>query len=98
MLSKQKLILSKDVPILINLERPANETASFRGEFLQQAQGEVNQCPFGVVGISQLRVKGAKDHYRSSEIMEFLYKIDNSNCTCRVKSVDFKLIRILKFR
>jgi hypothetical protein len=57
----------------------------------------VNQSPNGV-GISALRIKGAKDHFRSGEIMQMLYKIDNSRCNLRVKGIDFKLVRILKLR
>lgn len=39
-----------------------------------------------------------RDHFKSNELINFLYKIDNAHNKNQVKYVFVKLNRILKFR
>jgi len=41
-------------------------------------RSEVTTCPFGVMGVSQVMIKGPKDNFGSGDLIPLLYKIDNS--------------------
>ena len=71
---------------------------SIKLHFLQQGRSEVI-CPIvGSLGVSQIRVKAFRDFYRFSEVVQLLYKIDNSMSKAIVAYVEVKLIRLTKVR
>ena len=71
---------------------------ALKKEFICQGKSEVKCVPYGSMGCSQIRVKGMRDHFKSNELINFLYKIDNLNNKNQVKYVLVKIIRTLKFR
>lgn len=97
-LSPRKVILSKELLMLIQQERTEEEVLAQRSEFISMGRSEVTSVPCGSLGVSEIRVKGYRDFYKADEALNLLYRIDNSGSKATVKQVFVKLIRALRFK
>lgn len=72
--------------------------AGLKLDNIQQGRSEIILKHSMSLGVSQIRVHCPRDFFACTELAKLMYKIDNSASKARVRSVEVRLVRSIKFR